>query len=138
MPSMGAGGTVPAISNAGRQGFVPHFNRSRLNASLSKLKSAARQYDKNMNRLVQKNNDQLRELERQLSSLRRLRGVRPSIVIQHELQAAFCHGEAGFLVRQGEWYAMNSEEQQHLRTWAEQRDMELIVVDDYGDELYRL
>ena len=39
---------------------------------------------------------------------------------------------------EGEWYAMNSGDQHQLRAWAEQRDMEFLVVDEHGDELYRL
>ena len=64
---------------------------------------------------------------------------RTSAVIRHELHVAYNqHQEFGFLVREDEWYAMSSGDQHHVRTWADERGMEIIVVDDEGAELYRL
>lgn len=120
------------------------FNRSKLNSAISKFNSAVRQHNSNVrrardeyNRAVRRYNAHVRELQRQLSSLRTTTTVRTSIVIQRELHVASAHQERGFLVRENEWDALGYGEQQQLRSWTEQRDMEFIVVDSLGNELYR-
>jgi hypothetical protein len=128
---------------------MARFNSSKLRSAISRYNSAVNRYNSDVrqynsrlrravadyNQRVTRFNSQLRELQRQLRRLQARPPTRVYAELHSELRAVASYNERALLVREDEWIVLEFDEQETLQVAARGQSVELVLVDDEGDEI---
>lgn len=119
---------------------------SRYNSAVSRYNSAVRQHNararraiSDYNRSVRSFSSHLNNLRRQLQNMQRSRStLRAYVELRTELRYVVSYQESTLVVRDEEWERLASDEQEELGDAAQGEDVEVLFVDNEGNEVGRL